>query len=98
MTRWPVIADERIARPHLSHLTFTQRVATGATIRVGHRLVRVYSVHLGTLLEIGPDERRAQLEHVFADAMQHPYVIIGGDMNSAGDHRASWAVLPMRGM
>lgn len=84
LTRWPIVDDTRVVLPHHSHVTFTQRAATGATIRVGHRLVRVYSAHLGTLLEIGPGERRDQLETVFADALIHPYVIIGGDMNSAG--------------
>ncbi|MES2521877.1 MAG: endonuclease/exonuclease/phosphatase family protein [Gemmatimonadota bacterium] len=84
LTRWPIVSDERIVLPHRSHTTRTQRAATGATVRIGHRLVRVYSVHLGTLAEIGPGERRNQLERVVADAMMHPYVIIGGDMNSAG--------------
>ncbi len=84
LSRWPLLADERLVLPHRSHVTFTQRATTAATIRVGTRRVRVYSVHLGTLLEIFPQERRDQLERVIADAMLHPYVIIAGDMNSAG--------------
>lgn len=84
LTRWPIVRDARLVLPHHSHFTFTQRIATAATIRVGHRLIRVYSVHLGTLGDIGPGERRNQLEVVIRDAMAHPYVIIGGDMNSAG--------------
>ena len=84
LSRWPIVSDTRITLPHPSHVTFTQRVATATSVRVGHRLVRVYSVHLGTLGDIGAGERRNQIERVIADAMIHPYVIIGGDMNSAG--------------
>lgn len=84
LSRWPMVADTRLVLPHHSHTTLTQRTATAATIRVGHRLIRVYSVHLGTLGDIGPGERRDQMEQVIRDAMQHPHVIIGGDMNSAG--------------
>ena len=84
LSRWPIVADSRLVLPHHSHTTLTQRTATAATIRVGHRLIRVYSAHLGTLGDIGPGERRNQLEQVIRDAMPFPYVIIGGDMNSAG--------------
>lgn len=84
LSRWPILADERIVLPHRSHVSFTERAATAASIRVGHRLVRVYSAHLGTLFEIGRGERRNQFERVMADAMTYPYVIIGGDMNSSG--------------
>lgn len=84
LSRWPIVADARVILPHHSHVTYTQRAATAVTIRVGHRLVRVYSVHLGTIGDIGSGERRNQLERVMADAWRHPYVIIGGDMNSAG--------------
>lgn len=84
LSRWPIIADERLVLPHHSRFTRTQRVATAATIQVGHRAVRVYSVHLGIVTDISPDQRRDQLEFVIRDAMRFPYVIIGGDMNARG--------------
>jgi endonuclease/exonuclease/phosphatase family metal-dependent hydrolase len=84
LSRWPIVANARVVLPHTSHVTYTQRIATAATIRVGHRLVRVYSAHLGTLGDIVASERRDQLERMIADAMIYPYVIIGGDMNSSG--------------
>ncbi|HYW32675.1 MAG TPA: endonuclease/exonuclease/phosphatase family protein [Gemmatimonas sp.] len=84
LSQWPIVSDTRMVLPHHARTTGAQRSATVATVRIGHRLVRVYSVHLGTLAEISHSERRNQLERVIADAMSHPYVIIGGDMNSAG--------------
>lgn len=83
LSRWPIVSDARVTLPHHSRLTYTQRIATAATIRIGQRLVRVYSAHLGTIADIGQGARRDQLERVFADAMRYPYVIVGGDMNSA---------------
>lgn len=83
LSRWPIVADERITLPHHSRFTYTQRIATAATVRIGRRLVRVYSAHLGTLIDIDQAARRDQFERVIADAMIYPYVIIGGDMNSA---------------
>lgn len=84
LSRWPILADTRIELPHLSHVTRTQRAATAATLLIGERRVRIYSVHLGTMVDVRPSERREQLERVIADAMLSPYVIIAGDMNSAG--------------
>jgi endonuclease/exonuclease/phosphatase family metal-dependent hydrolase len=61
-----------------------QRIATGATIDVDGTRVRVYSTHLGTMVNATPSARGAQLGTVIADAAKYPRVIIGGDMNSHG--------------
>jgi len=44
--------------------------------------VRVYSVHLATMVGNGPNDRRDQLRTVLADADSFPTVLIGGDFNS----------------
>ena len=54
----------------------------GATIVVGERRVRVYSVHIATFIGNGPTSRRAQLAAVLADADSFPIVVMGGDFNS----------------
>ncbi len=46
--------------------------------------LRVYSVHLGTPLEIGPSSRRDQVRAILADAALYPRVVVSGDMNSRG--------------
>ncbi len=84
LSRWPIIDDKKIVLPHRSRFVGTQRTATGATLRVGSRLVRVYSTHLGTMGDVAPAARRDQIAAVLADAETYPYVIIGGDMNDAG--------------
>lgn len=82
LSRWPVVEDEKIVLPYLGVLNRSQRIATAATVRVGRRLVRVYSVHLATPVNLGWRYRRAQWRAVLADARSHRRVIIGGDLNS----------------
>jgi endonuclease/exonuclease/phosphatase family metal-dependent hydrolase len=89
LTRWPIVEDAKILLPHMGVFGGTQRIATAATIRVRDSLVRVYSVHLGTLINATPVAQRGQLRAVLADANRFPRVIIGGDMNSHGAGKAA---------
>jgi endonuclease/exonuclease/phosphatase family metal-dependent hydrolase len=84
LSRWPIVEDRKIILPHLARLVGSQRVATAATVRVNQSLVRVYSVHLGTMAGLSPEARRDQLRAVLADASSHNHVVIGGDMNDRG--------------
>jgi endonuclease/exonuclease/phosphatase family metal-dependent hydrolase len=84
LSRRPIVADAKLVLPHRGRASGTRRVVTAATIQVGEEQVRVYSVHLGTLFEIGPGARRAQLRAVLADAAAHPLAIVGGDFNTGG--------------
>ncbi len=83
LSRWPVVEDKKIVLPHVSRFVGTQRTATVATILVGRDSVRVYSTHLGTMSDVAPAARRAQLLALLDDASAYPRVIIGGDMNDA---------------
>lgn len=84
LSRWPIVADQKVVLPHLGRFRRTARTATAVTIALGGTAVRVYSVHLGTKGEIGPRARRNQVRAVLDDAAPHPYVIVLGDMNSHG--------------
>jgi endonuclease/exonuclease/phosphatase family metal-dependent hydrolase len=84
MSRWPIVEDRKLILPHLARITHGQRAATAATIRVGDALVRVYSLHLGTMAGLAPAARRDQLQAVLADAARYPRVVIGGDLNDPG--------------
>ncbi|HET9709656.1 MAG TPA: endonuclease/exonuclease/phosphatase family protein [Gemmatimonadales bacterium] len=84
LSRWPIVADEKIVLPHHAWFIGTQRIATAATINVRGVPLRVYSLHLGTRMEIGPGSRRDQVQAVLANAAAYPRVVIGGDMNSRG--------------
>jgi endonuclease/exonuclease/phosphatase family metal-dependent hydrolase len=83
LSRWPIVDDAKLVLPHPSRYAGTHRVATAATVLVGASRVRVYSTHLGTLMDIGAERRRDQLRAILADAATHPLVVIGGDLNSA---------------
>ncbi len=89
LSRWPIVKDSKILLPHVGGLGQLQRTATAATLDVGGTEVRVYSVHLATMIEIGASEQREQLQAVLADADGYPRVVIGGDMNS---HDVGWVV------
>jgi endonuclease/exonuclease/phosphatase family metal-dependent hydrolase len=84
LSRWPIVADQKIILPHLARFEKTERIATAAIVRVGDQSVRVYSVHLATRLGLGPRARRDQADAVLADAVGYPFVIIAGDMNGRG--------------
>lgn len=84
LSRWPIRDDQKLILPHLGRFEKSQRIATAATILVGAVPVRVYSVHLGTVIDEGPGARRDQARAVLADAARFPRVIVGGDMNSYG--------------
>jgi endonuclease/exonuclease/phosphatase family metal-dependent hydrolase len=84
LSRWPIVADEKIVLPHIARFTRTQRIATAATVRVRDALVRVYSTHLGTPADVGPGARREQLSVIIEDAEKYSRVVIGGDFNNHG--------------
>jgi endonuclease/exonuclease/phosphatase family metal-dependent hydrolase len=84
LTRWPIVEDRKIVLPHLSRIVHSQRAATAATIRVGEALVRVYSLHLGTMAGLAPAARRDQLQAILTDARRYHRVVIGGDLNDPG--------------
>ena len=82
LSRWPIVADSKIVLPHRSRHRRTYRTATAVTIRVNDLPVRVYSTHLGTMLDVAPGKRREQLRTILEDAATYPRVVIGGDLNS----------------
>jgi len=84
LSRWPIVADEKLMLPHIGGLRHAQRIATAATVLVGPVAVRVYSTHLGTPSDIRPSKRRDQARAILANAAAYPLVIIAGDMNSHG--------------
>ena len=84
LSRWPMVDDRKIILPHLARFEKSQRIATAATVVIGGVPVRVYSVHLGTMVDVGPRSRRDQARAILADAAPYPRVIVAGDMNNHG--------------
>jgi endonuclease/exonuclease/phosphatase family metal-dependent hydrolase len=82
LSRFPIEEDRKILLPHLARFRHTLRAAVAATLRVGTRRVRVYSVHIATFIANGPHARRDQLAAILADADGYPVVLMGGDFNS----------------
>ncbi len=91
LSRLPFDSDAKIILPHLSRNHHTQREAVAATVVAAERRVRIYSVHLATMIENGPGARREQLAAVLADAARYPLVVLGGDFNSSTVPRAALA-------
>ena len=85
LTPWPIEEDWKVLLPHQSRILHQGRAAVAARVRIGGRIVRVYSVHFGSPLGVSGGQRRAQAEVVLAHARQSPDpVVIAGDLNSHG--------------
>jgi endonuclease/exonuclease/phosphatase family metal-dependent hydrolase len=90
LSRWPIVGDHKVLLPHVGRFRKTARIATVASVLVGGGgdTLRVYSAHLGTMVEISPRAKREQAATLLADAARFPLVAILGDMNSYGIGRA----------
>ena len=82
LSRWPIVDDQKVILPHVGRLRGTQRSATATTVMVREIPIRVYSVHLATIIDQSLEERRSQLRAVLDHAGDAPRVIIGGDLNA----------------
>jgi endonuclease/exonuclease/phosphatase family metal-dependent hydrolase len=84
LSPWPIEDRWKIQLPHLSRFSGHARAAVGVRMRIGDQHLRVYSLHLGTPINLSPQDRRDQLEAVLEDAAKAASgdaVIIGGDFN-----------------
>jgi endonuclease/exonuclease/phosphatase family metal-dependent hydrolase len=82
LSRYPIEDDRKIVLPHLARFRLMQRTAVAATVRVGEQRLRVYCVHLATMVDNGPKQRREQLKAVLEDAEGFQKVLLAGDFNS----------------
>lgn len=85
LSPWPIESPRKLLLPHESRIIHLRRAVTEATVLVGGRPLRVYSVHMETVLRLGGAARRDQVEQVLADARHASGpVVIAGDLNSRG--------------
>jgi endonuclease/exonuclease/phosphatase family metal-dependent hydrolase len=82
LSRWPIVDDEKLILPSRSVSRGGQRVAVAATLLVGSERVRVYAVHLSTILEVWFTGQTNQIEALIRSAEGYDRVIVAGDMNS----------------
>jgi endonuclease/exonuclease/phosphatase family metal-dependent hydrolase len=82
LSRWPIIEDEKLILPSKSMTRGGQRVAVAATVVVGTERVRVFAVHLSTVLEVWFTGQTYQAQAVLESAQGYDKVIVAGDMNS----------------
>lgn len=82
LSPWPIEERWKVRLPHLARVSGHARSAVGARVRIGERSLRVYSLHLATLIGLSKRQRREQLEAVIAhaSASEEP-VVIAGDFN-----------------
>lgn len=82
LSRWPIVDDQKLILPSRSVSRGGQRVAVAATLLVGSERVRVYAVHLSTILEVWFTGQTNQIEALIRSAEGYDRVIVAGDMNS----------------
>jgi endonuclease/exonuclease/phosphatase family metal-dependent hydrolase len=82
MARWPLVDDRKIILPHHGRLSGRQRTATAATMLLGRDRVRLYSVHMDTVMSISGGQRRDQARAIFEDAQHFALALVAGDFNS----------------
>ena len=82
LSRWPITDDEKLILPSRSMSRGGQRVAVVATVLVGSERVRVYAVHLSTILEVWFTGQTYQIQALLRSARGYDRVIMAGDMNS----------------
>lgn len=82
LSPWPIEERWKVRLPHLARVSGHARSAVGARLRIGERSLRVYSLHLATLIGLSKQQRREQVGAVAAHAStsQDP-VLIAGDFN-----------------
>ena len=85
LSPWPLEDVRKLILPGESRFTGLKRTATVATVRVGGRPIRAYSVHLETPIHLSGKGRREQVLALLDDAntSAHP-VVIAGDFNTRG--------------
>ena len=81
LSRHAILSDQKIPLPYLARGRRTARAAVAATIEVNGRPVRVYSLHLATVIGNTPRQRYEQLQTILSDADRYPAAIVGGDFN-----------------
>lgn len=82
LSPWPIEESWKVRLPHLARVSGHARSAVGARVRIGERSLRVYSLHLATLIGLSKGQRRQQLEAVVAHASASAEpVVIAGDFN-----------------
>jgi endonuclease/exonuclease/phosphatase family metal-dependent hydrolase len=82
LSRWPIVDDEKLILPSRSVSRGAQRAAVAATVLVGNKRVRVYAVHLSTILEVWFTGQTYQIQALLQSAAGYDQVIVAGDMNS----------------
>jgi endonuclease/exonuclease/phosphatase family metal-dependent hydrolase len=96
LSRWPLVADEKLILPHASPADGRIRIAVSATVQTPLGEVQAYSVHLETPW-LGPRARMDQAEAVLAHARVWPWpTVIAGDFNT-GDPGALDAMVSLYG-
>lgn len=82
LSRWPIVDDEKVILPSRSVSRNSQRAAVAATLLVGNERVRVYAVHLSTVLEVWFTGQTYQIQALLRSAGDYDHIIMAGDMNS----------------
>jgi endonuclease/exonuclease/phosphatase family metal-dependent hydrolase len=84
LSPWPIEEARKLLLPHESRAIAQRRIAVAATVDVGGRRVRAYSVHVETMLRMSARNRRDQIQAVIDDARGWTGpVVIAGDLNGS---------------
>lgn len=83
LSRWTLLDDRKLILPRPSKANDTRRSAVIATIEVAGTRIRVYAVHLATVIAVGGAGQEEQMRAIVEDAATSPDpVLVAGDLNS----------------
>ena len=91
LSKWPITQSEKLLLPYTNPLTKQQRIAAAATVTIGDLPVKVYSIHLETIL-LSQAKRLEQVQTILdhIQTREEPaHYIVGGDFNMVGAREIS---------
>ena len=82
LSKWTLTEETKVILPFKPAIGKTQRIAVGATVVINGHRIRVYSIHLATVV-LSQERRLLQVDSLLRSIPEdYKYVIVGGDFNS----------------
>jgi len=93
LSKWPIVAEEKIIFPNLQFGNGTRRAATSVIIQMEDMKIRAISAHLATIM-LPKKQKLEQIDSLLSyNALdQNDYQIVGGDYNTLTGEEADYVI------
>ncbi len=93
LSKYPIIADEKIIFPHKTLGNQTRRAATSTLIQIGDKQIRAISAHLATIA-LPKNQKIDQIDSLVRYNVRdtNSYQIVGGDYNTLTGEEADYVI------